>query len=426
MDPGDVAEAPTLLDALARAPAAAALVVGALGEADRKALRLAHLQLRDAVSEEATELCANLRSVDRLAAFLARPPTARRWPRLKELTIWGPDWAALEALGTETWEGLRTLRLSRRGARLALDAPATRALAAALRRMPALRALVLERVTLPDAAAEALFRAMRADAVPQLRTLSIRFAGFTPATARALAATGWRLEELDLRRNYDLVAAGLAALLVTPTFALRRLNLRSCSLDTAVLLAVANAPWPLEELDLSFNVFNATAAAPALGALSRHARLRGLDVSHCDLSAAGFKALVEARWPALTFLDADGAKMAFDGPHALGDAAFAGFPALETLDLSNVKLGEAGARLLASRRWARLKSLAAYKCGLGDAGLAALARGDFPGADVARLARQRPQLLRPAGGRAPLGAGAHAHKRLSGLGDNYRGNYICL
>ena len=50
-------EAPTLLDALARSPAAAALVVAALEEAgDRKALRLAHPQLRDAVGEATTKL----------------------------------------------------------------------------------------------------------------------------------------------------------------------------------------------------------------------------------------------------------------------------------------------------------------------------------------------------------------------------------
>ena len=51
------AEAPTLLDTLARAPAAAALVVGALEEVDdREALRLACTQMRDAVGEAETKL----------------------------------------------------------------------------------------------------------------------------------------------------------------------------------------------------------------------------------------------------------------------------------------------------------------------------------------------------------------------------------
>ena len=72
------------------------------------------------------------------------------------------------------------------------------------------------------------------------------------------------------------------------------------------------------------------------------------------------------------------ATAAFDGPHALGAAAFAGFPALEELDLSEMVLGEAAARLLTSRRWARLRKLNLRSTQLGDAGLAALARGDFP------------------------------------------------
>jgi hypothetical protein len=68
----------------------------------------------------------------------------------------------------------------------------------------------------------------------------------------------------------------------------------------------------------------------------------------------GFKALVEASWPALTCLSARYASVALDGPHALGASAFAGFPVLEELDLSSVRLGAEGARLLASRRWPRL------------------------------------------------------------------------
>ena len=110
------------------------------------------------------------------------------------------------------------------------------------------------------------------------------------------------------------------------------------------------------------------------------------------LSAASFKVLVEASWPALTSLSACAAKLAFDGPHALGAAAFAGFPALEELDLSEVALGEAGAALLASRRWPRLRKLELRRTQLGDAGLAALARGEWPaleGLDLrANLARR--------------------------------------
>jgi hypothetical protein len=56
-----------------------------------------------------------------------------------------------------------------------------------------------------------------------------------------------------------------------------RLDLRGCNLDA--LLNIANAPWPLEELNLSGNDFSAAAPAPALVALSRrHAGLRRLTV----------------------------------------------------------------------------------------------------------------------------------------------------
>jgi hypothetical protein len=50
-------------------------------------------------------------------------------------------------------------------------------------------------------------------------------AELTPAAARLLAAPDWRLEELDLARSAALGAAGLAALLAAPSFALRRLAL---------------------------------------------------------------------------------------------------------------------------------------------------------------------------------------------------------
>jgi hypothetical protein len=96
------------------------------------------------------------------------------------------------------------------------------------------------------------------------------------------------------------------------------------------------------------------------------------------LAAAGFKALVEATWPALTHLYAKSSGVALEDPHALSAAAFAGFPALAELHLSGVQLGEAGARLLASRRWTRLKYLNLHETELGGAGVAALARGAWP------------------------------------------------
>ena len=125
------------------------------------------------------------------APVAARPPTARRWPRLEELAAPWPNSEALEALGAETWGRLRTLRLGVPLFLCSLDAPSARALAAALRRIPLLRALALESVQLPDAAAQELFRASSAAGAPQLRTLDIWGARLTLAAARAL--TGWRL-----------------------------------------------------------------------------------------------------------------------------------------------------------------------------------------------------------------------------------------
>ncbi len=241
-----------------------------------------------------------------------------------------------------------------------------------------MRALKLRNAELSDASAAALFLASSARAAPHVRLLASCEAGMTQATARALAATGWRLEELDLNDNFRLGAAGFAALVAAPTFAPRRLVLQRCGLGVAALLALATAPWPLEELDLSRNNFSAAAAGPALAALSGHARLRRLDVSHCRLSAACFAALVEGAWPALTYLNAHNGITAQD-PHALGAAAFAGFPALEELDVSWMELHEPDLRALtiqpAARLPERLKRLVLCDTPIGGAGVAEFARG---------------------------------------------------
>ncbi len=103
------------------------------------------------------------------------------------------------------------------------------ALAAALRGMPALRALLLRGVEIGAAPAAALFRG---GSTPRLRFLEI-VPGLAPAGARALAAAGWPFEELVLNGNADLGADGVAALVAAPSLALRRLDLRGCNLDAA-------------------------------------------------------------------------------------------------------------------------------------------------------------------------------------------------
>ena len=291
-----------------------------------------------------------------------------------------PSLMALEALGSASWGNLQKLsfcnmRETRGGTRSGrLDAPSARALAAALRRMPALRALELHEVLLPRASAAA-FPASSGEDMPRLRSVTAPFTHLTPRAVRALAATGWRLEELDLEGN-SLGAAGLAVLIAAPSFAIRRLFLANCNLDTTALHMLLDSSWPLEELNLARNNFSAAAAGSALAALSRLRCLRKLRVGDCGLTATGFKALVEATWPTLTCFAVYSIRCPYYGP--LGAAAFAGFPAIEELTLWGLNLGEAGARLLANRRWPRLRKLDLFGMQLGAAGVAALARGEWP------------------------------------------------
>jgi hypothetical protein len=74
--------------------------------------------------------------------------------------------------------------------------------------MPALRALMLWRVALLDATAAELYGAQ--GAAPGLRTLATVGNGVALEAARAIAAAGWRLEELSLRFDANLGAAGVA------------------------------------------------------------------------------------------------------------------------------------------------------------------------------------------------------------------------
>ena len=169
-------------------------------------------------------------------------------------------------------------------------------------------------------------------------------------------------------------------LVASPGMAIRRLVVSNCGLDAAALLALAGAHWPLEELDIGHNDFSAAAAGPALAALSRHAGLLRLDVSMCSLSPANFKAIIEGTWPALTSLTATEACTGDMGDRALdfSAASFAGFPKLEALNMASVKLGEEGARALASRRWSHLRMLNMNKTRLQERGWATIARGEWP------------------------------------------------
>jgi hypothetical protein len=114
--------------------------------------------------------------------------------------------------------------------------------------MPALRALGLRTVVLPDAVA-ALLRSPDAEAAHESRALTLTFMEASPPAARALAAGGWRLEELTLVGADAAALEALEALGSGGWGALRRLNLRAkrsarpndAAIDAPAALALAAA-----------------------------------------------------------------------------------------------------------------------------------------------------------------------------------------
>jgi hypothetical protein len=315
-----------------------------------------------------------LRANAQLAAA-PRPPPPARWPRLEKLTLevtleWSPGVAALKALGSKPWARLRTLRVWRstqeRGPR-PLRVPAARVLGAALRRMPALHELGLTCEELPDAAAAELFRP--ASEAPR------------PSCARSVSTA----QHFRPRRRASSSRPGGG------TRSRARPSIRTRVSRSSPRRPLPSA-WPLEDSDI-FDCNLSGAAGCALARLSRHARLRKLQVRWASLGAAGFKAIGEAAWPALTTFTVAQAVAAFEGPSALG-AAFAGFPRLEELTLMMMPLGEPGAQLLAIRRWPRLRKLSLrHSCG-GGAGEATLARGQWPELELLNLRRIGPRSIR--------------------------------
>ena len=172
----------TLLEIVARVPAAAALILargGALSLEDRKALRLAHSELREVVNSVATVL----KTRQEEGAPAAPPPTALRWPALLrlELELPAPELAAaLRALGAATWPFLHTLFAYQTDTAPAnMGVAAVRALAAAAPRMPALTCLHLGHFFF----GEAEVREMFARPGPWARLDTVIFATATTATA---------------------------------------------------------------------------------------------------------------------------------------------------------------------------------------------------------------------------------------------------
>ena len=414
--------AATLLDVAARAPAAAALVAGALSTDERKALRLAHPALHDAVAEVVVKLKLTKSGsrAPRSEVPLTRLPTPRRWHALRELELPGPELLieCLRALGAEPWPRLQALQVGD----VAIDIgfvmsdddrfgmPATRALAAAAPRLPALAKLVILGFALSAAELAELFsvewRALEcldlevepdnednedeAEAggaepaagralQPRLRDLTMFSTPFLPpAMARWAATRGWPLEGL----SFDFKdSESLAALVAAPTFALRRLQ--ACGhVDETDILALAAAPWPLEDLRIQmFHRYDGD--RHALAALARHARLRSLYVGFDGESSAAVRALAGAAWPELTSFSVEvehGSRTDLDTDsdedgEPLDGAAFALCPKLEVLHLSGVEVRAAGAIALARRPLPRLRDLSLRNALLDNLAVAGLLLG---------------------------------------------------
>jgi uncharacterized protein (TIGR02996 family) len=134
-------------------------------------------------------------------------------------------------------------------------------------------------------------------AFPALRVLDLGDNRITRAGARALAEhADWpHLHELELKRNTDLGADGLRALLSAPTFAgLHRLDLEKCALGDRGVTGLASAVCRLRWLQLENNGIGA-AGARTLARSPSLSGLRVLNVRENPIDPAGFQALVESR-----------------------------------------------------------------------------------------------------------------------------------
>jgi hypothetical protein len=165
-------------------------------------------------------------------------------------------------------------------------------------------------------AAAALFAGWTPDVTPRLRSLTLCNVGLMPAAARALAASGWRLEELDVSANASLGDAGVAVLVGAPHSVQRRRGAGAAPEPAPT----AEAPWPLV-LNVRFSAVQHTDKGTLV-----------LNVRFSVLGEAGIRALASRRWPRLRSLDARGMSLT-----AACDAALESgeWPALEKLWLGD-------------------------------------------------------------------------------------------
>jgi uncharacterized protein (TIGR02996 family) len=212
-----------------------------------------------------------------------------------------------------------------------------------------------------------------------------------------------QLRHLDLGANTFNLAA-LERFVTNPTV----IGLRSFQFDNNLLydgpraIELLGALTRLEELDLSTNQIGAgTGAAIAASKLP----LRRLDLSQTQMTDAGATALARAALPELRELRLYNDKIGVAGARALVAAPWP----LVDLDVSGNPIGDGGATAIAAGAWPRtLRRLKLIGCELTDAGVAALARVEWPALEELSLSGE----IGAAGARALAGASMPALSKL--------------
>ena len=180
------------------------------------------------------------------------------------------------------------------------------------------------------------------------------------------------LTELDLSLQYH-TAATLAVMASNQTFArLRRLRLAYNECTGAPAIHALARLAQLEDLDLGNNrIGDDGAAALAASGLP----LRKVKLAQCHLGHTGVAALARGVFPQLAELDLQYCQLSHE---AIATLARTAWP-LTHLNLWANHIGDAGAKHLADAGWSRtMRVLTLGYCGLGDAGIAALAAGSWP------------------------------------------------
>lgn len=222
-----------------------------------------------------------------------------------------------------------------------------------------------------------------------------------PANARRLGALLARVRKLDLNRDYLGEAAGAALLGLPQPPRLAALALSHNALTPSGVAVLADSPLleTLESLEFTASASAADGVArllhsPRLKRLrslslagarlgDRVARvlatsklfcqLRSLSLSHNGLTAAGLRALGEARGAELESLDVGFNPLGPEGVQAVEHAP--AFRSLRELSLSRTEQGDEGARAVAAGTLpSRLASLDLSLNHIGEAGAQALAR----------------------------------------------------